>query len=317
MNYSIVMTTYNGTKFLEEQLDSLRFQTLPAYEVLIFDDCSTDGTPSMVSEYIQKHKLGWTLHINEKNIGWKKNYMYNIPKAQGDVIFLCDQDDIWIENKCEIMVRTLEKIPACNVLLSNYFPYVVEGGSPVSRRSRFHSDNRKVKKVPPTRMNLQSTLRPGCTYCFKKSFFEQVTVYWDGNMAHDGFLYYMGLLKNSLYLINVRSIKFRRHENNNSPLVTPSAEGIMKNVSEILLLMEYEKSFLEKNPTPNQKQILKNINKIIQGSKKRYAFFLDPSFRSYIALVLLHHGIYLSAKSMVRDFQLARSNLTSLHNNDC
>ncbi|MBI9094576.1 MAG: glycosyltransferase [Sphaerochaeta sp.] len=301
------MTTYNGTKFLEEQLDSLRLQTLAPHEVLIFDDCSSDGTPAIVSGYIQKHNLGWTLHINEKNLGWKKNYMYNIPKAKGDVIFLCDQDDIWLENKCEIMMETLEERPDCNVLLSNYFPYVVEGGAPVSRRSRFHSDNRKVRRVLPSRKNLQSTLRPGCTYCFKKSFFEQVSSYWDEKMSHDAFLSYMGLLKNSLYLINYRSIKFRRHETNNSPLVAPSAEGIMKNVSEILLLMEFEKSFIEKHPTPNQKQILENIYKIILGSKKRYAFFLEPSLRNYVDLVFLHHGIYLSAKSIVRDFQLARS----------
>lgn len=307
MNYSIVMTTYNGTKFLEEQLDSLRFQTLPAYEVLIFDDCSTDGTPAMVSEYIQKHKLGWTLHINEKNIGWKKNYMYNIPKAEGDVIFLCDQDDIWIENKCELMMKTLEETPDCNVLLSNYFPYVIEGGSPVSRRSRFHSDNRKVKKVLPTQKNLQATLRPGCTLCFKKSFFEKIGIYWNGDLAHDAFLSYMGLLKDSLYLINLRSIKFRRHDSNNSPLVAPSAEGIMKNVSEILVLMEFEKSFIEENPTHNQEEILNTIDAIVQGSKERYAFFLQPTLSKYVALVVRHHRIYLSAKSIVRDFQIARS----------
>ena len=311
MNYSIVMTTYNGTRFLEEQLDSLRLQTLPAYEVLIFDDCSSDGTPAMVSDYIKKHTLGWILHVNEKNIGWKKNYMYNIPKAKGDVVFLCDQDDIWLENKCEVMVKTLEETPDCNVLLSNYFPYVVEGGSPVSRRSRFHSDNRKVKKVHPTRKNLQATLRPGCTLCFKKKFFDQISSYWDEELAHDAFLSYMGLLENSLYLINFRSIKFRRHDSNNSPLVVPSAGGIMKNVSEILQLMEFEKSYIEENPTKNQEMILNNISKIIQGSQKRYAFFLQPTLSKYLALVICHHGVYLSAKSMVRDFQIARSGKTS------
>lgn len=307
MNYSIVMTTYNGTKFLEEQLDSLRSQTLPAYEVLIFDDCSSDGTPAMVSDYIKKHKLGWLLHVNEKNIGWKKNYMYNIPKAKGDVVFLCDQDDIWLENKCEVMVKTLEETPDCNVLLSNYFPYVVEGGSPVSRRSRFHSNNRKVSKVPPNRKNLQATLRPGCTHCFKKSFFDRVSYYWDGKLAHDAFLSYMGLLTDSLYLINFRSIKFRRHESNNSPLIAPSADGIMKNISEIILLMEFEKSFIEKNPTHNQEQIMDNIDKIIQGSKARYNFFLQPTLRKYVGLVFCHHGVYLSVKSIFRDFTLART----------
>lgn len=307
MNYSIVMTTYNGTRFLQEQLDSLRLQTLPACEVLIFDDCSSDGTPAMVTEYIQKYQLGWTLHINETNIGWKKNFMYNIPKAQGDVVFLCDQDDIWLENKCEVMMNTLEEIPECNVLLSNYFPYVVEGGSPVSRRSRFHSDSRKVIQIPQTLKTLQDNLRPGCTICLKSTFFNQVSSYWNEELSHDAFLYYMGLLTNSVYLIQFRSIRFRRHESNNTPLIAPSAKGLMDDISKNLRLMELQKYFLENNPTHNHKQILRKINRIRRGIEERYAFFLDPTLVNYITLVFFHHKIYLSAKSIIRDFHLARS----------
>ena len=74
MTATIVLSTYNGEKFITEQLDSLRLQTRPADEVLISDDCSTDSTPQIVKDYIQKYKLsGWHFEQNEKNSGWKKN----------------------------------------------------------------------------------------------------------------------------------------------------------------------------------------------------------------------------------------------------
>lgn len=70
---SVVMTTYNGQKYLREQMDSLRERTMPIDEVIIMDDCSTDCTPDLVSSYIKEHDLkDWNLVQNEQNQGWKK-----------------------------------------------------------------------------------------------------------------------------------------------------------------------------------------------------------------------------------------------------
>lgn len=93
---SVVMTTYNGQKYLREQMDSLREQTMPIDEVIIMDDCSTDHTPDLVSAYIKEYDLkGWNLVQNEQNQGWKKNFKSGFDLATGNYIFPCDQDDIW------------------------------------------------------------------------------------------------------------------------------------------------------------------------------------------------------------------------------
>ena len=68
-NVSVIMCTYNGAKYLKEQLDSIINQTYPIYELIIQDDCSTDGTVSILEEYAQKYSF---IHyrINEKNKGY-------------------------------------------------------------------------------------------------------------------------------------------------------------------------------------------------------------------------------------------------------
>ena len=106
---SVVMTTYNGQKYLREQMDSLREQTMPIDEVIIMDDCSTDHTPDLVSAYIKEYNLkGWNLVQNELNQGWKKNFKSGFDLATGGYIFSCDQDDIWFDNKLIFSINALE-----------------------------------------------------------------------------------------------------------------------------------------------------------------------------------------------------------------
>lgn len=106
---SVVMTTYNGQKYLREQMDSLREQTMPIDEVIIMDDCSTDHTPDLVSAYIKEYDLkGWNLVQNEQNQGWKKNFKSGFDLATGNYIFPCDQDDIWHKIK-RIVTHYIDK----------------------------------------------------------------------------------------------------------------------------------------------------------------------------------------------------------------
>jgi len=305
MNYSIVMTTYNGEHFLKEQLDSLRLQTRAPYEVLIFDDGSTDSTASLITEYLAKHHLPWSFFINEKNLGWKKNFMHGIAQATGDIVFLCDQDDIWLLEKCETMMAVMEKKPSCNVLLTNYYPYITDGGTNVSRRSRFHSNNKKLRKIPCTVKYLQANLRPGCTYCVKKSFFDRMSHYWEEDMAHDGFLYYTGLLTQSLFLLNYRSIKFRRHGRNNSPLVKMSSNGIMDNIKDIQRQMENHLTFLNDNQLPDQNEVIARIQVIQRWCRARYVFFQNPSLIKWMVLVCRFFGVYPTVKTMLMDLKLS------------
>lgn len=103
MKTSVVMCTYNGELHVTEQMESLRLQTKPIDEVLIFDDCSTDDTIKIVTDYIDKFGLSesWKVQINESNKGFRLNFLDSIMKATGEILYYCDQDDIWDLRKVE------------------------------------------------------------------------------------------------------------------------------------------------------------------------------------------------------------------------
>jgi len=104
---SIVIASYNGYKYLEEQLMSLINQTYRNLEIIINDDCSIDGTYSLLQQW--KLKYPELIHIsqNTKNYGWIKNFEIAFSKATGDIIAYCDQDDIWNNKKIEKCVEVL------------------------------------------------------------------------------------------------------------------------------------------------------------------------------------------------------------------
>lgn len=101
---SIAVCTYNGEKFLREQLDSLVNQTYPNIEIVIVDDCSTDSTPEICQSYQQPNLF---FHQNEENLGYTGNFEKAITLCTGDYICLCDQDDVWEHSKIETLVNEI------------------------------------------------------------------------------------------------------------------------------------------------------------------------------------------------------------------
>ena len=92
---SVLMATYNGSQFIIEQLDSIKNQTFQPDEVIICDDCSTDDTVSIVSNYISNNGLdNWKLYVNEQNLGHYKTFLKLSQLATNEYVFFSDQDDI-------------------------------------------------------------------------------------------------------------------------------------------------------------------------------------------------------------------------------
>ena len=110
MRTSVVMATYNGEKYLKEQLDSIFCQTKPVDEVIICDDGSKDGTIEIIEKYITEKNLNlsWKLIKNKKNLGYADNFHQGLALATGEYIFFADQDDVWCEDKVEEMTKVME-----------------------------------------------------------------------------------------------------------------------------------------------------------------------------------------------------------------
>jgi glycosyltransferase involved in cell wall biosynthesis len=109
---SIAMATYNGENYIREQIDSILNQTYQEFELIICDDCSTDSTWTILQEYEKKdHRIN--CQLNEKNIGFVKNFEKAIRLSQGEYIAFSDQDDIWTSDHLEILLATIGKNQLC------------------------------------------------------------------------------------------------------------------------------------------------------------------------------------------------------------
>jgi glycosyltransferase involved in cell wall biosynthesis len=100
---SVALTSCNGANYLKEQLESVYAQSLLPDEVIVCDDCSTDNSIEILTEYKEKHNLRY--FINDKKLGFVKNFEKAISLCSGDFIALSDQDDVWLPKKIEIITK--------------------------------------------------------------------------------------------------------------------------------------------------------------------------------------------------------------------
>lgn len=106
MLISIAMATYNGEKYLREQIDSILNQTIQDFELIVCDDCSKDSTVQILKEY-EKKDSRIKVFVNKKNLGFKKNFEKAISLCSGKYIALSDQDDVWLLNHLEFLMNNL------------------------------------------------------------------------------------------------------------------------------------------------------------------------------------------------------------------
>jgi len=105
---SVIMCTYNGAKYLREQLETIIHQTYPIYELIVQDDCSTDNTLEILKEYSGKYPSPiMYIHVNQFVMGANENFFFAMQRATGDYIAISDQDDIWELNKIEKQIESI------------------------------------------------------------------------------------------------------------------------------------------------------------------------------------------------------------------
>jgi glycosyltransferase involved in cell wall biosynthesis len=98
------MCTYNGSRYLREQLDSIVNQAYPIHEFLVFDDISSDDTVDILNNYASRYPY-MKVQVNTSNLGFTKNFEQALKAASGDVIAISDQDDVWMKDKLERMME--------------------------------------------------------------------------------------------------------------------------------------------------------------------------------------------------------------------
>lgn len=243
MKVSIVLATYNGEDFIETQLNSIKNQSRPADEVIIHDDCSSDNTSQIVNNYIKKNKLkSWKFEVNEKNIGYKSNFLNLLKVATGDVIFLSDQDDEWQSNKVELMIKVMQENPELDSL--NSAIQLIDQNSRtvnLTAKPNFYNANFLYSKKPLDRLTLfnwskiiERNISPGCSMCITKKLQNQFIELYDFSLPHDWFLNLLASITDGCGFLNEPLIRYRVHPKNTLGLTEdPGSIGKMKKFEEI------------------------------------------------------------------------------------
>ncbi len=110
---SVLLASYNGEKYIREQLDSILNQTFSDLSIVISDDLSTDGTPAIIREYEEQYPGRVRSLRNSERSGSAQNNFFRLLKSEADdYIMLCDQDDVWLPDKVEVTLREMKKLEA-------------------------------------------------------------------------------------------------------------------------------------------------------------------------------------------------------------
>lgn len=203
---TILLSTYNGASYIEEQIESLLAQQEVKVRICVRDDGSTDNTRTI----LEKYSAICDLRILEgENIGWRDSFMRLVYDSQDSEYYaFCDQDDVWLPSKIKVAIEKLKCMPLGepNLYCSN-LRYYKDG-----------NDLGLIKKKEPI-LTLESALMrsiaAGCTMVFNKELRDVIKLYRpDKVTAHDFWTYQVAsLLGNVFYDMN-SYILYRQHENN-------------------------------------------------------------------------------------------------------
>lgn len=236
MSISVCIASFNGERYLKEQISSVLSQLREEDEIIVSDDGSTDETFAILESF---HDSRIKMFVNEGRHGFIWNFENALKKAKGDVIFLCDQDDVWKPNKVEIVMEALQNH---DIVLHDAEIVDKDGNKTGNRYSEGLHHRRGFWS------NLWKTRWLGCCMAFRRNVLEYALPFPRHIVGHDGWISAVGLAKFDYYYIPDVLMWYRRHGENAS---TASGEShnswyYMLIKKRLCLLIEISRRLLER-----------------------------------------------------------------------
>lgn len=247
MKISIALCTYNGEKYISEQIQSILEQTERVDEIVICDDLSSDKTKDILTKLAAENSI-IKLFFNEHNLGFIKNFEQAISLCNGDVIFLSDQDDIWMTNKVEKMMKIFRNDNNCCYVFSN-----AEAFSENTKLDYTLWDSVNFDSVKQQKFNagfqkdllLRESFIYGAVLAFRAEFKEYIIPILP-EFVHDNWIVLIlsFLYKNGGRFISESLIKYRIHTFQSISL--PTHKRILRFIRHINKLSKNHKQLFEK-----------------------------------------------------------------------
>jgi glycosyltransferase involved in cell wall biosynthesis len=216
MNISVAMTTYNGARFVQEQLQSIADQTCLPDQVVIVDDQSSDQTREILDAFATSAPFPVSLYVNETTLGPIRNFQRAVELCSGEIIVLCDQDDCWLPEKLLRIQEAFSSSPNVGLVFSDA-ELIDEHGNSLNRRlwqytfeENYESAIRSGKAFE---ILLQHDVVTGATMAFRERFRKAVVPFPTGiPLFHDGWIALIIAAIGDISTLSEPLIKYRVHQ---------------------------------------------------------------------------------------------------------
>ncbi len=202
---SIALATYNGEKYLKEQLNSIVNQTYKNIEIIVADDSSTDKTVEILKEFSQKYNVHF--FVNETNIGLVKNFERAVLLCKGDYIAFADQDDYWLPEKIEVLLNEIDE----NLLIHSD-ALVIDANGNITSNSLSQLSEKMIDMNTVSQFLFHNCVN-GCCAMIRREILNQAVPFPDGIMYHDWWLALIAMNENRIKYLPIPLIKYRQHAN--------------------------------------------------------------------------------------------------------
>ena len=301
MTISILLATYNGEKYILEQLNSLINQTRSFDELVIVDDGSCDQTLKIIENFIEDNRLEnkSKVIINEKNKGWKSNFIEGIDQTTGDIIFFCDQDDIWFLNKIEVFCEKFEENPDINVVASHE---TLWNGTDYQD---YHTkpDRYRIPELDD-KGNDFIIQCPGCAMAIRRAYVNFILPHYKTGWAHDDFIWKMSAIDKCMLFLDDTSILHRIHDTNASRIkrnLNSSINDVINDIRVIEILCNYIE---ETRDNTAMISLLSYLNKRKSLCELRREFLENHKVSTFLKLGMTGLQIYAKKRYWIGDFLL-------------
>jgi glycosyltransferase involved in cell wall biosynthesis len=215
VDISVAMCTYNGSRFLPEQLKSIAEQTVLPCELIVCDDGSSDSTSEIVKSFAEAALFPVRFIRNEQTLGSTTNFAKAVSLCRGDAIALCDQDDVWRKDKLERMAEVLDREPDIGGVFSDAL--LVDENSQTLPESMWEQRQFDVRlqtaindRQAAPRQLLEKNFVTGATFMFRSNFVSRV-IPIPPEWVHDAWIALLIATQANLRALPAQLMSYRLH----------------------------------------------------------------------------------------------------------
>lgn len=231
---SVALCTYNGEKYLPEQLESIVQQSMPVNELVACDDGSSDNTLGILQKFAEEVPFPVRVFRNETNLGSTKNFEKCLSLCLGDLIMLCDQDDRWRNDRVEKQVGYLREHPEMDAVFCN--ARIIDGASQPTQSTIWQqiqfteSSQRRWKSGKAHEILFGGFVVTGATLAIRRSSLERLTPFpiHIPRLIHDAWIALVLSLEGKIQFIDEPLVFYRLHDNQQVGFGSPMEPVSMK-----------------------------------------------------------------------------------------